>query len=162
MGYSISHGVRTVVNEPPKVLDPKLWQALDGIKSARVYAKGAQLFERGRPAHGVYFIEQGEVKVLLDPVVDPKKLFDLAGPGAVLVLSDCVSVLDYKVSAEAADESRVAYVERQALMDFLREHCELCMQIVRLLSEDLHSLYHKFRSMEPVSRKGKKSVRNVN
>ena len=32
-------------------------------------------------------------------------------------------------------------------VEFLREHCDFCMQVVRLLSEDLHVLYHKFRSI---------------
>jgi len=34
-----------------------------------------------------------------------------------------------------------------AVLEFLREHAEYCVQVVRLLSEDLHGLYHKFRSI---------------
>jgi hypothetical protein len=42
-------------------------------------------------------------------------------------------------------------------MHFLREHCDICMQIVQLLREDLHVLYHKFRSFRgtPVRGRGK-------
>ena len=81
----------------------------------------------------------------------------------MLGLSESVSGHDYKVTAEAADQTRVSYIERQKLMAFLRDHCDICMEIVRLLSEDLHALYHRFRTLNEATAGGrKKSTRNVN
>jgi hypothetical protein len=54
---------------------------------------------------------------------------------------------NYRVTAEAGDHATVAFISRESFLDFLRDHCEFCMQVVRLLSEDLHGLYHKFRSI---------------
>jgi len=143
-------------------LSLKIWQALVPITSVRVFSKGARLFQQGRPAEGVYVVEQGEVKVFLSSQ-KPAKPFEIAGPGAVLGLSESVSGRDYKVTAEAAAQTKVSYIERQKLMAFLHNHCDICMEIVRLLSEDLHVLYHKFRTINGSNaRNRKKSLRNVN
>ena len=32
-------------------------------------------------------------------------------------------------------------------MKFLREHPQVCMQVVRMLSQDLHGAYERFRSI---------------
>ena len=54
---------------------------------------------------------------------------------------------NYRVTAEAESLATVSYIPRDTLLEFLREHCEFCMQVVRLLSEALQALYHKFRSI---------------
>jgi CRP/FNR family transcriptional regulator, cyclic AMP receptor protein len=142
-------------------LDPSFWKALAPMKSVRDFAAGGTLFERGKPAEGIYFIEQGRVRVLLDR--NAGKLFEVAGPGSVLGLTESVSGHNYKSTAEAVERTRVGFVQRNDLMTFLRGHCEICMQIVQLLSEDLHVLYHEFRSMEsPASPRRKKSIRKPN
>jgi CRP/FNR family transcriptional regulator, cyclic AMP receptor protein len=146
----------------PNKLGMEIWQALVPITAVRVFPKGARLFQQGRPAEGIYVVEQGEVRVFLSSQ-KPAKIFEIAGPGAVLGLSESVSGRDYKVTAEAADQTKVSYIERQQLMAFLRDHCDICMEIVRLLSEDLHALYHRFRVLNGATARGrKKSTRNVN
>jgi CRP-like cAMP-binding protein len=53
----------------------------------------------------------------------------------------------YRVTAEAAEDATVSFIARESFQDLLRERGDYCMQVVRLLSEDLHSLYYKFRSI---------------
>ena len=53
----------------------------------------------------------------------------------------------YRVTAQAGDLTKAAFIPRESFVDFLREHNDFSMQVVRLLSEDLHSLYHKFRTI---------------
>jgi len=128
-------------------LSPDLWQALHGIKVLRVYPKGSRLFQQGAAVSGVYVVESGEVRVLLPTGQSRPQLLGVAGPGAILGLSETMTGGDYRVTAEAGDHTTVGFIPRESLMEFLREHCEFCMQVVRLLSEDLHGLYHKFRSI---------------
>jgi len=61
----------------------------------------------------------------------------------------CVQLLTglKTVLKKAEDHATIAFVPRDSLLEFLRRHCDFCMQVVRLLSEDLHRLYHKFRSI---------------
>jgi CRP/FNR family transcriptional regulator, cyclic AMP receptor protein len=131
----------------PGKLSPDLWQALHGIKKVCVYPKGARLFQQGTAVSGVYVVESGEVRVLLPTSQSRPQLLGVAGPGAILGLSETMTGGDYRVTAEAGDHTTVAFIPRESFVDFLRDHCEFCMQIVRLLSEDLHGLYHKFRSI---------------
>jgi CRP-like cAMP-binding protein len=48
----------------------------------------------------------------------------------------------YRISAEAGEQPAAAFVPREQLLEFLREHGDFCMEVVRLLSADLHVLYH--------------------
>jgi CRP-like cAMP-binding protein len=128
-------------------LSPDLWQALQGIKSVRTYAKGATIFLQGTTAEGVYVVEAGQVRLLLTTNQRRPQLLDIAGPGTILGLSESMCGDIYRLTAQAEDHASIAFIPRDRLLEFLRAHCDLCMQVVRLLSDDLHGLYHKFRSI---------------
>lgn len=71
----------------------------------------------------------------------------VAGPGEVLGLSATMSGQQYEVTAEMLDPSQVAFVRRKDLLRFLRDHREACLQVVHLLSQDLHQAYDRVRSI---------------
>ncbi len=131
----------------PSKLSPDLLQALHGIKSVRPFPKGATLFQQGTAATGVYLVECGEVRVLLPTGPSQKQLWEVVGPGTMLGLSESMTGEKYRITAEAGDETTAAFIPREKFLEFLRERCDFSMQVVRLLSEDLHALYHKFRSI---------------
>ena len=126
-------------------LSPNLLQALHGIKSVRLFPNGDTLFQQGSAATGVYLVESGEVRVLLPTGQSQTQLLEVVGPGAMFGLSESMTGEKYRITAVAGDETTAVFIPREEFLDFLREHCDFCMQVVRLLSEDLHGLYHKFR-----------------
>jgi CRP-like cAMP-binding protein len=115
--------------------------------SARLYPNGTMIFEEGTPAAGVYVVESGQVKLLLQSGNIRPQVLEVAGPGTILGLSETMSHDNYRVTAQADDQATVAFIPQQKFMEFLRVNREFCMQIVRILSQDLHALYHKFRSV---------------
>jgi CRP/FNR family transcriptional regulator len=117
------------------------------MRSAQAFAKGATLFQQGSTARGVYLVESGEVRILLPTGQQQKQLLEVVGPGSILGLSESMSGASYRITAEAGDETTAAFISREEFLEFLREHNDFSMQVVRLLSEELHSLYHKFRSI---------------
>ncbi len=131
----------------PGQLSPELWEALGKIKTVRHFPKGALLFQQGFPVEGVYLVESGEVRILLPTGHRQNQLLGVAGPGTILGLSGSMSGENYRVTAEAGDQTTAAFIPRQDFVEFLRAHGDFCVQVVRLLSEDLHGLYHKFRSI---------------
>jgi CRP-like cAMP-binding protein len=131
----------------PGKLSPDLLQALHEIKSIRLLSCGAMLFEQGAIAAGVYLVESGQIRVLLPTVHSNLQLLELVGTGGILGLSESLSGLNHRVSAEAVGDTRVAFVAREHFQELLREHTDFCMQVVRILSEDLHGIYNKFRSI---------------
>ena len=131
----------------PGKLSPDLLQALHGGKAARRFPKGATLIQQASAALGVYLVESGEVRVLLPTGQNQKQLLEVLGPGTILGLSENLTGETYRITAEAGDETAAVFVPRAEFLNFLREHCDFSMQVVRLLSEDLHGLYDKFRSI---------------
>ena len=73
----------------------------------------------------------------------------IAGPGEML-LSAAVSGTPYEVTAEVLDDSQVAFVPRKDMLRFLRGHRDACLQVVHLLSQDLHTAYDRARAIGPV------------
>jgi len=62
-------------------------------------------------------------------------------------LSSTLSGQPYELTAEALDACQVVFVKRKDLLRFLRDHREACLQVVHLLSGDLHSAYERVRSI---------------
>ena len=53
----------------------------------------------------------------------------------------------YEVTAELLENAQVAFVRRKDLLKFLKENQEACMQIVHLLSQDLHTAFERVRTV---------------
>ena len=45
------------------------------------------------------------------------------------------------------DNSKVAFVRRKDMLRFLRMHRDACLQVVHLLSQDLHTAYDRVRAI---------------
>jgi len=131
----------------PGRLSPELLQALRGIKSVRLFAKDDTLFQQGSVGTGVYLVLSGEVRILLATGQSEKQLLEVVGPGSLLGLGESMTGEKYRITAEAGERTTVAFIPRKEFLALLREHGDFCMQVVRSLSEDLHGLYHKFRSI---------------
>ena len=125
----------------------ELETALRTIATTRVFPKGTALFQQGETAEGFYIVEKGSVRVLLGASDNLSQLLDEVGPGSLLGLSDSMAGERYRTTAEASIETSAGFVDRKQFVEFLAERHEFCMEIVRLLSANLHLLYHKFRSV---------------
>lgn len=132
----------------PRGTFPNLWRAFDQIKSSSTYAAGCVLFEEESPAAGIFLIERGQVSIRVLAGDGKRRRLATAGPGTMLGLSEVISGGCYKVSAHAVVPTDVFFVRREDLLEFLAEHPPICMEVVRVLSEDLHTLYHHFRNLD--------------
>ena len=131
----------------PGKLSPDLLRALQGIKSVRQFPKGTTLILQGSAVTGVYVVEGGMVRLLLPTGQSQNQLLDVVGPGTMLGLSESMTGESYRITAEAGEETTAAFISRAEFLGLLREHCDFSMQVVRLLSEELHGLYQKFRNV---------------
>jgi len=126
---------------------PNLWTSIAGLAYARQYAPGATLFEHGEPAAGIFMIRKGEVRVWIPEAPAQANLVTPVGAGTMLGLSKTLSESRHKISAVTLSPTEVDFVPRETLLEFLRDHHEVCLQVVRVLSEDLHGLYHRFQTL---------------
>jgi len=128
-------------------LSPDVEEALQEIMTSRSFAKGTILFQQGTPASGIYLVESGTVRVLLPTAQNQNQLLDVVGAGSILGLSECMAGESYRVTTEADGQVDALFITGKEFSEFLNSHQEFCMQVVRLLSENLHTLYHKFRGI---------------
>jgi CRP-like cAMP-binding protein len=65
-------------------------------------------------------------------------------------LGAALSNTPYEVTAELIDNSQVVFVRRKELVRFLRENRTVCLEVVRMLSQDLHGAYERVRTIAMV------------
>jgi CRP-like cAMP-binding protein len=128
-------------------LSQTMEDSLRQFMTRQEFPEGATLYEQGATATGIYLIETGAVRLLLSAKEGKDQLLEVVGAGTLLGLSDSMAGECYRVTAEADKPTTVAFISREAFLDFLSHHQDFCMQVIRLLSENLHGLYHKFRSV---------------
>ena len=121
--------------------------ALRPLMARRAFPKASTLFRHGTVAAGIYLLETGAVRVLLPLSDNQSQLLEVAGVGSILGLSESLSSETYRVTAEADEATTASFIARRDLVELLDTHHDYCMQVVRLLSENLHELYHRFRSV---------------
>ncbi|MGA3318659.1 MAG: Crp/Fnr family transcriptional regulator [Candidatus Korobacteraceae bacterium] len=122
-------------------------KSFDEIKSLTAYPRSMVLFAEGRPVRGIYILCDGRAKLSICSDTGKRLTLRIAGPGEVLGLGAALSNTPYEVTAELLDNSQVVFVRRKDLLKFLREHREVCLQIVRMLSQDLHGAYERVRTI---------------
>src|SRR5271157_3494168 len=125
-------------------------KAFDEIKLLASYPRGGLLFAEGRPVRGIYILCDGRAKLSICAESGRRLTLRIAGPGEVLGLGAVLSNTPYEVTAELLDDSQVVFVRRKELMKFLREHRAICMQVVYMLSQDLHGAYERVRTISSV------------
>jgi CRP/FNR family transcriptional regulator len=128
-------------------LEPDVLAAFDGIKSTQTCPKGTVLFREGQAAKGIFLLCEGRVRLSICSESGHRMTIRVASPGEVLGLSAALSGSRYEITAEALDSVQVAAVRRKDLLHFLQEHREVCLQVVNLLSEDLHVAYDRVRAV---------------
>jgi CRP/FNR family transcriptional regulator len=125
-------------------------KAFDHIKSLASYRRNAVLFAKGRPVRGIYILCDGRAQLSICSDTGKRMTLRVARPGEVLGLGAALSNTPYEITAELLDNSQVVFVRRKDLMKFLREHREVCLRIVHILSQDLHGAYERVRTIAAI------------
>jgi len=128
-------------------LAPETLRDFDALKSVTTCPRGATLFRQGQPARGIFVLCDGWASLSVGSESGKHLTLRIAGPGEVLGLSAALAGSPHEISAELLDNAQVAAVKRKDLLRFLHEHREACLQVVNLLSQDLHIVYDRARSI---------------
>jgi CRP/FNR family cyclic AMP-dependent transcriptional regulator len=121
--------------------------AFDSIKSVAQVPRGEVLFQEGRLPRGIFLLCDGRAKLSVCSETGKRLMVRVAGPGEVLGLSATMSGKPYEITAEVLDGAQIAFVKRKDLLKFLRDHSDACMQVVHLLSHDLHIAFDRVRTV---------------
>jgi CRP/FNR family transcriptional regulator, cyclic AMP receptor protein len=128
-------------------LAPETLRDFDALKSVTSCLRGAVLFREGQPARGIFVLCDGRARLSVCSESGKRMTLRIAGPGEILGLSAALAGSPHEITAELLDNAQVAAVRRKDLLRFLHEHREACLQVVNLLSQDLHIAYDRVRSL---------------
>ena len=122
-------------------------KAFDEIKSLASYRRNTVLFAEGRPVRGIYILCDGRAKLSICSDTGKRLTLRIAGPGEVLGMGAALSNTPHEITAELLDNSQVVFIRRKELMKFLRENTGICLQVVHMLSQELHGAYERVRNI---------------
>jgi CRP/FNR family cyclic AMP-dependent transcriptional regulator len=128
-------------------LPPTSLQALESIKFATAYPKGAVLFVEDQAPRGIYVICKGRVKLSICSTDGKTLILKIAEVGEVLGLSASVCGKPYEVTAETIDPCQITFVKREDFLGFLKENNEACLRVGVQLSETYETVCRKTRSL---------------
>jgi CRP-like cAMP-binding protein len=97
-------------------------------------ARNTVLFRRGEKAYGMFVVLSGMVS--LDFGVD-SPLARSYGAGALVGLPATVTRRDYSMTATVTEDAELGFWSPAALDALLRDHPELCQQLLTILGERL-------------------------
>jgi CRP/FNR family transcriptional regulator, cyclic AMP receptor protein len=138
--------VRRLLRRNLETIQPELLQAFEGTALVRHYRKDIAVYRRGRVVRGIFLIQKGRVRLQLGEGRNSLSLH-VAGPGSVLGLGETMSGNPYEATVETLEPCEIAFLRREDFLSYLRRNCSLCLQLVQLLSEDLHQLYQQYRTI---------------
>lgn len=122
-------------------------QDFDVLKTITEYPRGTVLFQEGQAARNVSLLCAGRARLSVCSESGRRLTIRIAGPGEVLGLSAVLAGSPHEMTAELLENAQVATIKRKDLLRFLHEHREACLQVVNLLSQDLHTAYDRVRSV---------------
>ena len=102
--------------------------------------RGDRIFSFDDAAEGVYLILSGLVRASLPGVQGRELVSRTAGPGSVLGLPSALCSKNYQFDVEALEPVEALFLPTASLNEVLRQHPELCMQVMSMMCDELSTL----------------------
>jgi CRP/FNR family transcriptional regulator len=122
-------------------------QKLNEIKSTAVYPKSAMLFVEGQQPHGVFVLCAGKAKLSTSSPDGKTIITKISDAGDVLGLNATISNRPYEVTAEMIEPGQANFIDRDALLQFLREHGEVALRVAEQLSQNYYAAHEEIRTL---------------
>lgn len=124
---------------------PGCFGSLTGAAAARlqrdmtqhVFRRGQPIFHAGAPAHVLYLISAGRVKVVTLGKHGEELVLRLLGPGEILGYRPLLANEPYSASAEAVEDATLCMVPASTLHELLREAPGLAELLLAKMAREL-------------------------
>ncbi len=118
----------------------ELARALSAAGRKREVEPGGRLVSSGDAALGVYLIVKGTARAWLPGAAGQELVCHTAGPGAVLGLPLALCAMSYQFDVEALEAVEAVFLETEVVNRILRRQPELCMQVMKMMCDELSAL----------------------
>jgi CRP/FNR family transcriptional regulator, cyclic AMP receptor protein len=120
---------------------------LTKIRFRRSYAAGSTLFAQGQRATGAFILCSGRVKLSSCSADGRVVTFGFAGRGEIVGLSPVLVGAEYETTAEAVEDCKINFLDRDELLAFLRTHPEACLNAAIQLGHDYQAAFKRICSL---------------
>ena len=119
--------------------------------------RGSILFHEGEPAKGVYIILQGHASLSMTTENGATALARTSGPGSLLGLPGTFLRGIYQLTCTIDHDSRLVFIEREKVLEFLRQRTDMCMLVLNVLGTEVSQM--PVKPLEPKRRASRKTTR---
>jgi CRP-like cAMP-binding protein len=102
-----------------------------------VYERGQIIFHEGLPAHSLFIIHSGRVRVFRTWTDGEEQVLRLLGPGEIVGYRPIFANEPYGASAAAVEESSICVVPREDVLERIRQEPALALGLLAKLSLEL-------------------------
>jgi CRP-like cAMP-binding protein len=131
---------------------PELVEELKPLGHAITCVRGTVLFHEGDPAKGVYIVLAGHASLTMTTENGATVLARSSGPDSLLGLPGTFLRGIYQLTCTIDQDSRLIFVEREKVLDFLRQRTDMCMLVLNVLGTEVAQM-----PMQPVQPKRRMS-----
>jgi len=139
--------VSKVLADTLLVLSPELRSALETMQQERHFRADDVIYSAGTSCLGVHFLHKGQVELTVEQGDEAPFKVTTAHPGEVLGLGAALSKTKHGATAVCQKDTVTGFVPIAALMDYLREHPEQCIELSKQLSTRLQCAYGQVSQM---------------
>jgi CRP-like cAMP-binding protein len=118
-------------------------ESLSMITVENIYKKGENIFSENEQATGLYAVASGRVKIYKLSPDGREQILHIFGPGEVFGEVPVFAGKRFPASADAMDESRVLFFQRDALIGLIQKNPSIALNMLAVLSMRLR----RFASM---------------
>ena len=109
---------------------------LDVLLAPSFQASNTILYSQNDKASGVNIVFTGRVKLTAVVATGKTALLRISHPGDLLGLNAVMAQHPYMATARVLDDCRIAFLDRQSLVDLMNRHPELAITIAERLAND--------------------------
>jgi len=109
---------------------------LNENKNQIIFAKDQYVFQEGSPVFGIYFIQEGKVKIVSSNTEGKEQIVRLAGDGHILGHRGYGGET-YPIGAVALEESRICFLDNDVLLNAFKANFDFLYSTMMFYSKEL-------------------------
>lgn len=134
---------------------PEWLQAVDCARKTFVYKKGDQLFAEGDKVRGIYYVNEGIVKVHRKWAEAKELIVRFAGTGDIVGHRGLARNLIYPISATAIEPVTACFIDIDFFIASLKVNQQLLYNLVLFFADELQESEKKMGSLANMPVKGR-------
>jgi CRP/FNR family transcriptional regulator len=146
--------VRKAANLLRELPEGLILQLFDGAQYGKA-ASGSALFSEGDEGDGLYIIDSGLLKIVIQSLVGEERIVTILGPGAIVGELAIIDGLPRSASAVVMEDCEFRFVSRTSFATFTAMHPNFYRDLVKILSMRLRDADRELAASTFLSGRGR-------